>query len=154
MGKAKEFLSIFEAAMDPEVVKVVDQLDDAFQKAGMNSSLRTGATGNLSGKLYKIVTDKNWNNGEPVAMFRIPVITMEQGKDTSKETYDATNSLQNFNKVFNQVWGLRDKGWIISQPRGGYQKEDSWENKDQQTMGNILQFVIGKSVAKEGVNYD
>jgi hypothetical protein len=149
MGKAKEFLNIFEANMDPEVMKVVDQLDDAFQKAGMNSSLRTGATGNLSGKLYKIVTDKNWNNGDPIAMFRIPVIITERGKDTTKETYDATNSLQNFNKVFNPVWGLRDKGWIISQPRGGNQEGDGWENKDQQTMGNILQFVIGKPAAKE-----
>jgi hypothetical protein len=144
MTKAKSLLNLLETSLDPEVQKVVDQLDDALQKVTGAQAFRTDETGNQSGKLYKIIQDKNWANGAPVAMFRVPVITVENGKMTREVQGDAKNSMLNFSKAFDPFWKLRNEGWLISQPIGGHKGGDAWSNKEQQTSGNILTFVIGK----------
>ena len=144
MTKAKKLLSMFEA-VDPAVQKVVDQLDAALQKSTGAQNYREGETGNQSGKLYKIIQDKNYADGSPVALFRVPIITLERGKSTQDWTGDATNSYQNFKKAFDPFWKLRNEGWIVTQPMGGQKQGDA--AGDNQTMSNIIQFVIGKAPA-------
>jgi hypothetical protein len=145
MTKSQSLLKLLEAALDPEVQKVIDQLDAAIKKTTGAEAYRQSETGNQSGKLYRIIQDKNWANGAPVAMFRVPIITVEKGRSTNDATYDAKNSNQNFKKAFDPFWKLRDEGWVLSQPVGGQKEGDGWENKDEQTSGTILQFVIGKA---------
>lgn len=146
MSKATDILKLVEelsetvGGLDPATQKLADQISDALIKNF--GSYRKSETGNESGKMYKVVTDKNWNKGAPVAMFRIPVITIERGQSTRETQGNAVNSLKNFDAVFDKIWGLRDKGWLISQPRGGYQEGDGWENKEAQTSGTILQFAL------------
>lgn len=147
MTKARTLLSMLEATLDPEVQKVIDQLDDSLQKLTGAQAFRQGETGNQSGKLYRIIQDKNWANGNPVAMFRVPIITVENGKMTRETQGDAKNSMINFSKAFDPFWKLRNEGWLISQPLGGTKEGDAWGNKERQTQGNIISFVIGKAPA-------
>ena len=139
--KAEKFLLEAEAN-EPDLQKVIDDLSNDFK--GDFSGIRDSETGNSPGKLYKMTSDKNYAGGSPVALFRVPVITMENNRSTQNQTYDAKNSLQNFSKIFDEIWGLRDKGFIISQPSGGNQKGDYWEDKGKGLAGNIMQFVVGK----------
>lgn len=140
MGKATDFINMFEAAMDPEVIKVVDQLSDAFIKAGFGG-IRTSDTGNLRDKMYRIVNGKD---GNPYAEFNVPVIVLERGESTDNRTYHAQNSNQNFRKIMGDLQGkFRAKGWYFSQPVGGRGAGDD------QNYGTIMQFFVGKPAQEQ-----
>jgi len=131
MGKAANLISMLEASLDPEVQKIVGQIDGALQKI-VDSTLRSSDLGNSGDHLYKIVTAKDGND---YALFSVPVIT--QGGDR------AENSNANFKKIIDHVWGLRDQGYYISQPVG--KSGSGWENKNSGTAGVVMQFYFGKN---------
>ena len=91
MSKASNLINILEASLDPEVQKIVDQIDGALQKI-VDKTLRTNDLGNSGDRLYKIVTAKDGND---YAMFSVPIIT--QGGDR------AENSSANFKKIIDNI---------------------------------------------------
>lgn len=130
MSRAANLINMLEASLDPEVQKIVDQIDAALQNI-VDRTLRTNDLGNSGDHLYRIVTAKD---GKDYALFSVPVIT--QGGDR------AENSSANFNKIIDKIWGLRDKGFYLSQPVG--KSGSGWENKNTGTSGTVMQFYFGK----------
>lgn len=129
MSRASKLMSMLEATLEPEIQKVVDQIDSALQQI-VDRTLRTNDLGNSGDHLYKIVTA---SNGKDYALFSVPVIT--QGGDR------AENSSDNFNKIIDKIWNLRDK-YYMSQPVG--KSGSGWENKASGTSGTVMQFYFGK----------
>jgi hypothetical protein len=130
MSKASNLINMLEASLDPEVQKIADQIDGAFQKI-VDSTLRSSDLGNSGDHLYKIVTAKDGND---YALFNVPVIT--QGGDR------AENSSANFKKIIDSIWDLKNKGYYLSQPVG--KSGSGWENKNSGTAGTVMQFYFGK----------
>jgi len=133
MSKAKQLLEkyyhIYEEAVDPEVADLTKKLDAAFKKLIDNAK-------------YTVVSGEKYNVKSPVVEFQVPIITIERGQDTRKNPGDAHNSSAAFSKIFDQIWGLRDKGWMVTQPRGI--SGTGWEDKNSQTSGTTMGFAIGK----------
>lgn len=116
--------------------QVADFVEKEFLKVTNEwTNFRNVETGNDKGKMYSIIKDKNFNNGLPVAKFRVPVVIGNN---------NANNSDKNFKRAFDKIWHLRNDGYFLTQPTGGKDKEDAW-TYDEKTSGNIMTFYIGSS---------
>lgn len=120
--------------VDLTTKQIADKISAAFEKDF--GSLRTSETENLSNKMYKLIVDKDFLDGKtPVARFRIPVITK------ANDLHNIHNSYEAFNKILDKFYNsLRNEGYLITQPKGGYIKGDTWEGNG--TVGNIMTFFV------------
>lgn len=124
----KELLQINEEMKNTE--QIADDVNSMFKKASPDFFIfRKSELGNLPGKVYTIVKDKNYNNGNPVAKFRVPVVNK-----------DAGNSEAVFKKVFDEVWKLRNEGYFLTQAKGAEESADAWGNEDRS--GNVMTFYV------------
>lgn len=138
MSRADRLIRLIED-LDDDAMKAIEKINSDLIKAGFGPNIRTDL-GNLSGKLYKIAKG---DDGKDYALFRVPVITSEDGQSTKDRTLRAQNSLYAFNQYIKSIWGMRNQGYFLSQPAGGSVKGDFWGDSGS-TSGNVMTFWFGK----------